>query len=65
MIIEADRGARMIMVRADDETFTKVQELVAKLDVASVGKSTPTILALKHAQAALIAVLGPRAPISS
>jgi len=55
VIIEADRGARTVLIRADDETFAKIQEVVAKLDVEGTGRPTPTILALTHAKAADIA----------
>ena len=55
VIIEADRSARRLLIRADDETFAKIQEIVTELDVAATGKPTPTILVLTHARAADLA----------
>ncbi|MCD6303766.1 MAG: hypothetical protein J7M21_02250, partial [Planctomycetes bacterium] len=51
MIVQANRTARALMVRADDETFKKIQELVAKLDVSATGRAVPTVIALTHARA--------------
>ncbi len=55
VVIEPDRGSRMLLVRADEETFARIEEVVAVLDVPGGGKSVPTVIALKHAQAAAIA----------
>ncbi len=56
VVIEADREARMLMVRADDPTFEKIKTLARELDTASpVGQATPTVIALKFAQAAAVA----------
>jgi len=55
VIIEADRSARTVLIRADDETFAKIEEVVAKLDVEGTGRPTPTIIALTHATAGDIA----------
>ncbi|MBM4017165.1 MAG: hypothetical protein FJ288_02375 [Planctomycetes bacterium] len=55
VIIEADRDARMLMVRADDPTFEKIQALAQKMDVASKGQAAPTVIPLKYAQAAGVA----------
>jgi type II secretory pathway component GspD/PulD (secretin) len=53
--IEADAGARMLLVRADQDTFEKIRELAAKLDLASTGSSARTLLTLKHAKAEMVA----------
>jgi len=55
VVIEGDSGARLLMVRADDETFEKVRELAAKLDEKAGGKATRTVLQLEHAQASSVA----------
>ena len=56
VVIEADRDARMLMVRADDETFDKIRELATQLDTASPGSVTePVLIPLKFAQAAGVA----------
>ena len=56
VVIEADRDARMLMVRADDETFEKIRELATQLDTASPGSVTePVLIPLKFAQAASVA----------
>jgi type II secretion system protein D len=54
VVIEGDAGARMLLVRADDETFKKIQDLVTKLDVPT-GKASHTLVPLKHAKAELVA----------
>ncbi|MCX5676331.1 MAG: hypothetical protein NTX87_15120, partial [Planctomycetota bacterium] len=51
VVIEADRDARMLMVRADDPTFEKIKALAQQLDTASTGRAAPTVIALKFAQA--------------
>ncbi len=57
VVIEADRDARMLMVRADDETFDKIRELATQLDTASPGSVTePVLIPLKFAQAAGVAL---------
>jgi type II secretory pathway component GspD/PulD (secretin) len=53
--IEADPGARMLLVRANQDTFEKIRELAAKLDLASTGSSARTLLTLKHAKAEMVA----------
>jgi len=55
VVIEADAGARMLLVRADQETFEKIRELAAKLDAAATGSSARTLLTLKHAKAEMVA----------
>ncbi len=56
VVIEADRDARMLMVRADDETFNKIRELATQLDTASPGTVTePVLIPLKFAQASSVA----------
>jgi len=55
VIIEADADSRMLMVRADDETFEKVRALAQQMDVPPLGAVARTILPLKFAQAAPIA----------
>jgi type II secretion system protein D len=55
VIIEADRDARMLMVRADDQAFEKIKALAAEIDTASPGgQATPTLIPLKFAQASAI-----------
>jgi len=56
VVIEADRDARMLMVRADDETFDKIRELATQLDTASTGGvAEPVLIPLEFAQAATVA----------
>ena len=56
VVIEANADARMVAVRADDETFEKIKTLVERLDEASTGTDlAPTLIPLKFAQAAAIA----------
>jgi type II secretory pathway component GspD/PulD (secretin) len=55
VIIEADRDARMLMVRADDQAFEKIKALAAEIDTASPGgQAAPTLIPLKFAQASAI-----------
>jgi type II secretion system protein D len=66
VIIEADRDARMLMVRADDPTFEKIRALAEKMDESSKGQAAPTVIALKFAKAdgvapTLAAAFAPRA----
>ncbi|HUS90456.1 MAG TPA: secretin N-terminal domain-containing protein [Phycisphaerae bacterium] len=55
IVIQADPSARMLLVRCDDETFAKVQEVVAKLDTAATGLAQRTLIPLQHADAASVA----------
>ena len=56
LVIAADPDSRMIMVRADEKTFTKIRDLVAKLDAAGPeGRAVQTLIALQHAQASSVA----------
>jgi len=55
VIIEASRDSRMLMVRADDETFEKIRALAGQLDARPAGPGVPTIIALKTARASTIA----------
>ena len=56
VVIEADRASRMLMVRADEETFQKVRQLVAELDATSpAGETTQTVIPLAHADATNVA----------
>ena len=56
VVIEADRDARMLMVRADEPTFEKIKTLATQIDAASTGgQATPTLIPLKFAQAATVA----------
>jgi type II secretion system protein D len=56
VVIEADRDARMLMVRADDPTFEKIKALATQIDAASTGgQAMPTLIPLKFAQAATVA----------
>jgi type II secretory pathway component GspD/PulD (secretin) len=56
VVIEPDRSSRLLVVRADAETFEKIKALAMRLDAASPGVlATQTIIALKHAQAGTVA----------
>ncbi|HUU10639.1 MAG TPA: secretin N-terminal domain-containing protein, partial [Phycisphaerae bacterium] len=56
VVIEADRDARMLAVRADDEMFEKIKTLASQLDTASPdSQAAPTLIPLKFAQAAGVA----------
>ena len=51
-IIEFDRAAKTVMVRADEKTFQAIKELATKLDVnAASGQVTSVVIPLKHSQA--------------
>lgn len=51
-VIEFDRAAKTIMVRADEKTFQAVKELATKLDQnAASGQVTSVVIPLKHSQA--------------
>jgi len=56
IVIEADSDAKVLMVRADDETFKKVKALAQQLDASSAfGDATRTVIPLKHAKAENVA----------
>ncbi|HUS47670.1 MAG TPA: secretin N-terminal domain-containing protein, partial [Phycisphaerae bacterium] len=56
VVIEADRTARMLMVRADEQTFEKIRQLAAQLDATSpAGQASRTLIPLKSAQALSVA----------
>ncbi len=56
VVIEASADASMIAVRADDETFEKIEALVKRMDEASTGTDlAPTLIPLKFAKAAAVA----------
>ena len=56
VIIEGDPAAKMLLVRADDEAFAKIEELVKGLDEATASTDRPpTVIALKHGDAASVA----------
>ena len=55
VVIEASRDSRMLMVRADEETFNKIRALVAQMDTTLIGKSVRVVIPLKNAQAATLA----------
>ncbi len=56
ILIEGDNDSRMLMVRADAETFKKVKDLAEQMDVASPrGMLTQRIIELKNAQASSVA----------
>ena len=56
VVIEADRDARMVMVRADDAAFEKIKALAMQIDAASTGgQAAPTFIPLKFAQATAVA----------
>jgi type II secretion system protein D len=52
VVIQADTAARMLVVRADEETFASIRQLVSQLDEKAVGEATRTVIALEHAEAA-------------
>jgi len=53
--IEPDNESRMLVVRADDETFASIRELAAKLDVVSTTGLAQTILEVQHSDASALA----------
>ena len=56
IVIEGDRDSKMLMIRADEQSFTKIKEMAMQLDVASpAGMLTQRIIQLKHARAQAIA----------
>jgi len=56
VIIEGNKEAHMLAVRADDKTFEKIKALAEELDQATVGTDlAPTLITLKYAQAASVA----------
>jgi type II secretion system protein D len=56
VIIEPAQGSRMLIVRADEKTFTKIKEMAGQLDATTPqGQSTRTLLTLKNAQASSVA----------
>ncbi len=55
VVIEADKSARMLMVRADEETFGKIRSLAAKLDASAMGEVKRTILEVTNAKATNVA----------
>ncbi|HUU60008.1 MAG TPA: secretin N-terminal domain-containing protein, partial [Phycisphaerae bacterium] len=55
VVIEASRDSRMLMVRADPETYEKIRSLAGELDTRPAGLSAPSIIVLKNAQAATVA----------
>lgn len=56
VVIEADASARALMVRADDRTFEKIEQLALTLDASSpAGQAQQTLLPLEHAQASAVA----------
>ncbi len=58
VIIEADASARLLMVRADDETFEKIRALAGRLDEATpAGSDAPSVFPLKNAQATTVAAM--------
>jgi len=54
ILIEADKDSRLIVVRADPNTFQKIRTLAGQLDVPT-GKASQTLLALTHAKAEMVA----------
>ncbi|MFB3892666.1 MAG: secretin N-terminal domain-containing protein [Phycisphaerae bacterium] len=56
--IEGDKDSRLLIVRADDETFKKIRQVVAQLDAAPpAGAAAPTVIPLKHAEAVSVAAV--------
>lgn len=56
VVIEADSSARALMVRADDKTFEKIEQLARTLDATSpAGQAQQTLISLEHAQASGVA----------
>ncbi len=55
-VIEADQRARMVMVRADDETFEAVRALAMQIDANTLsGELAQTLIALEYAKAEAVA----------
>ncbi len=54
-IIEADRSARMLLVRADEETFNKIRGLAVQLDTSTEQSAKRTLITLQSAQAQQVA----------
>ncbi len=56
VVIEADKAARVLMVRADDETFDAIRSLALELDAGSVGGDVEqALIGLRFAQASSVA----------
>ncbi len=56
IVIEGDRDSKMLMIRADEQSFAKIKEMAMQLDVASpAGMLTQRIIQLKHARAQAVA----------
>ncbi len=52
VVIEADRAARTLVVRADEATFEDIRRLALEIDAGSVsGEVVQTLIALEHLQA--------------
>jgi type II secretion system protein D len=51
-----EANGRMLLIRADEETFKRIQEIAAQMDAAAkAGRPAPTIIPLKYVQAAAVA----------
>ncbi|MBI5722766.1 MAG: hypothetical protein HZA50_02325 [Planctomycetes bacterium] len=56
VVIQADPDSRMLVIRADQQTFTRIRELAMTLDTAgSAGQANQTVIQLQHAQAGSVA----------
>ncbi|HQL76080.1 MAG TPA: secretin N-terminal domain-containing protein, partial [Phycisphaerae bacterium] len=56
LVIQPDEDARMLLVRADEETYKKIEEMVQALDAVSVSDKLQTvIIPLEHGQATSVA----------
>jgi type II secretion system protein D len=55
VVIEADATSRVLMVRADDDTYQRIRELAAELDAAPVSKASQELFVLGNAKAASVA----------
>ncbi len=49
IVIEADSDARLLLVRADAETFQKIRALAAEMDASPSGRAEPTIISVGEA----------------
>lgn len=62
IVIEPDASARALVVRAEQETFERIQAMAQKLDTTSpAGKASQTLITLQHAKAEPVAAALSRA----
>ncbi|MFW5839186.1 MAG: secretin N-terminal domain-containing protein [Planctomycetota bacterium] len=56
LVIEADDESRMLLVRADEETFVRIRALAGQMDASPSSKTVPTVIALEEGRAESLAV---------